>query len=208
MLLTILSNCEFSLTWLDLNFFFFLLQQYLLHLYRSKVVTHLCTFCEKSVLMVFKERKIPPHVPCYISVNLKRNFASIDLLHQVSLWKVECADVVLTCRPWERSKCHILEIISFRGFQSKMHNKAHCPATNHPANTPTSPAAKSHGRPKCTGTSAGSSIPVGGVGETPLAGNVAQIGALALIQHWSALGRAMTTFLWKGRPSFQPLMPS
>lgn len=180
----------------------------MLHLYRSKVVTHSCTFCEKSVPNIFKGRQILPHVPYYISDNLKRNFASIDLLHQISRWKVECADVDLTCRPWERSKCRILEIISFRGFQSKMHNKADSPATNHPANTLTSPAAKSHARPKCTGSSAGGSIPVGGVGETPLAGNVAQTGALALIRHWSALGRAMTTFLWKCRGSFQPLMPS
>lgn len=139
-------------------------------------------------------------------VNTKRNFTfKEELLHQISLWKAEGTNMFLVpafsfakrytgqmrsgaglCSAvfnseWERSKCHILEKISFTDFQHKMHNKADCPATNHSANMQTSPAAKSHRRCKCAGMSTGSSIPGGGVREAPLPGSVTQIRSPALI---------------------------
>lgn len=49
------------------------------------------------------------------------------------------------------------------------------------ANAPTSPAAKPHRRPKCASTSAGSSIPGGGVRGSPLPGSMTWLRALALI---------------------------
>lgn len=76
---------------------------------------------------------------------------------------------------------HILENISFTYFQHRTHNKADCPATNHSANMQTSPIAKPHRRPDCSGTSTGSRMPGRGGRETLLPGSVAQIRSPALI---------------------------
>lgn len=166
-------------------------------------------------------------------VNTKRNFTfKEELLHQISLWKAEGTDMFLApafsfaksytgqmrsgaglCSAvfnskWERSKYHILENISFTYFQHKMHNKAIRPATKHSANLQTSPTAKPHRRPKCAGTSTGSSIAGGDMRETFLPGSMTQIRSPALIQHWSVLTRATIAFCWKGGPAFQPLAPS
>lgn len=72
------------------------LKQYLLYLNRSKVVTHRCAFCEKSWNHQFSEEdKYLLMCLTIFQVNTKRNFAFKELLHQISPWKAEGADVFL-----------------------------------------------------------------------------------------------------------------
>lgn len=197
------------------------LRQYLLYLNRSKVVTHTCAFWEKTSTDSFQRKTNTSWCASLYfrsiqkEISLSKNFYIRFLCGK---WKaLICSSLLLSPLPrstpdrwgsglcsavfnseWERSKYHILENIAFTYFQHKMHNKADCPATNHSVNMQTSPTAKPHKRPKCAGTSAGSSIPGGGMRETPLPGSVTQIRTPALIQHWSALVRVMVAFCWKG----------
>lgn len=190
-----------SFSWLKINFFAAMrLRQYLLYLNRSKVVTHICAFCEKTSTISFQRKTNTSwcaslyfrSIQKEISLSKKNFYIRFPCGKRKALI---CSSLLLSPLPrgtpdrwglalgsagfnseWERSKYHIPENISFTYFQHKMHNKAGCPA-----NMQTSPAAEPYRRPKCAGKSTGSSIPGAGVREIPLPASVTWIRSPALI---------------------------